>query len=353
MFGATSLPPTIIATTPGAVEKGQTTIGTVTPGRGDTLTLKETAGAGTLSLGAVQNDGTQQVVYTAPAAVPASATDAVSYTIAENGLSVPGSANVQLDAGPSITPATPSAVGQGKTTVIGTVTPGLSGRRLTLKETAGSGTLSLGAVQTNGTQQVIYTAPASIPTSTTDTVTYTVSDQHNDAVASGGPETVPLVAAPATPPPSIKAPATATVNVGQASPISGVSLAETPTTSGETFTAVLTDTNGVLAATTSAKGGGGTITPVEWRQDADDQRHAGAGERRPHDADRHRRLDGIRYDHGQRPRQQRRERDASLDRRDGERRARQWKLYGRSIGVEQRRQARQRKQQGFRRTGCQ
>ena len=61
--------------------------------------------------------------------------------------------------------------------------------------------------------------------------------------------------------PSITAPATATVGVGQTSPISGVSVAETPTTTGETFTAVLADTNGVLSANTSATGGGGTITP--------------------------------------------------------------------------------------------
>ena len=41
----------------------------------------------------------------------------------------------------------------------------------------------------------------------------------------------------------------------------GISLSESPVTNGETFTAVLSDTNGVLSATTSAAGGGGTITP--------------------------------------------------------------------------------------------
>ena len=64
-----------------------------------------------------------------------------------------------------------------------------------------------------------------------------------------------------TPTPTITAPMTATVGAGQASPIGGISVAETPTTTDETFTAVLTDTSGVLSATTAATAGGGTITP--------------------------------------------------------------------------------------------
>ena len=62
-------------------------------------------------------------------------------------------------------------------------------------------------------------------------------------------------------PPSITAPGTATVGAGQPCPISGISVSETPTTTGETFTVVLTDTNGVLSASTATTGGGGTITP--------------------------------------------------------------------------------------------
>ena len=114
-------------------------IGTVAPGfAGDTLTLKETAGAGILNLGTVQANGTQQIIYTAPTTVSASTTDAVSYTVIENGATATGTANVQLDVGPSIAPETPSAVGQGQTTDIGLLTPGLAGDTLTLKETAGS-----------------------------------------------------------------------------------------------------------------------------------------------------------------------------------------------------------------------
>jgi hypothetical protein len=56
-------------------------------------------------------------------------------------------------------------------------------------------------------------------------------------------------------------PATVAQNVATA--IAGVSVSETgnTTTSGETFTAVLSDTNGVLSANTGGGGGGGTITP--------------------------------------------------------------------------------------------
>jgi hypothetical protein len=45
--------------------------------------------------------------------------------------------------------------------------------------------------------------------------------------------------------------------VGQVNPIAGVSLSESPTTTGETFTAILTDGHGVLSAT--ASGGGDTV----------------------------------------------------------------------------------------------
>src|SRR5262249_18725329 len=93
-----------------------------------------------------------------------------------------GAAGVQLDAGPPIAATTPAVVEKGQTTVVATVTPGLPGDTLMLKQTGGAGTLSLGLVS-NGKQQVIYTAPGLIPTSVVDTFSYTISDQHNDAVA--------------------------------------------------------------------------------------------------------------------------------------------------------------------------
>src|SRR5208282_4752383 len=60
--------------------------------------------------------------------------------------------------------------------------------------------------------------------------------------------------------PSITAPAAATVGVGQPGAIAGVSIAESPTTSGETFTATLADTHGLLAATGTGVSGSGTTS---------------------------------------------------------------------------------------------
>src|SRR6202021_1866980 len=107
------------------------------------------------SLGASIN-GVQQVIYTAPASIETSVVDAVSFTVADeyDGIAS-GSAQVPLDAGPAIATATPAVVENGQTTIIGTVTAGLAGDVLTLTQTGGSGTLSLGAVG-GGMQQVIY-----------------------------------------------------------------------------------------------------------------------------------------------------------------------------------------------------
>jgi len=91
-------------------------------------------GTGTLALGAVQADGTQQVIYTAPTSVGTSTLDAVSYTVADQHKDAvaKASASVQLDAGPSIIPVAPSQVAQGQTVTITNVSPGLSGDTLTI-----------------------------------------------------------------------------------------------------------------------------------------------------------------------------------------------------------------------------
>src|SRR6202007_1136075 len=96
-----------------------------------------------------------------------------------------GSANVQLDAGPTITPATPDVVEINQMTVVGTVTPGLPGDALNLvsqTETAG-GTLSLQLV--GGVEEIVYTAASAIPSRVVDNVSYSIDDQHHDAVATG------------------------------------------------------------------------------------------------------------------------------------------------------------------------
>jgi CRISPR-associated endonuclease Cas1 len=182
--------PTITTATPAVVEKGQSTeIGTVAPGLpGDTLTLKQTSGSGALSLRLV--GGVEEVIYTAPATVAASTTDAVTYSVNDEfGDTTSGTASIQLDAGPTIAAVTPSVLEQNHSEEIGTIAPGLVGDTLTLNKTSGSGALSLQVV--GGVEEVIYTSPAIIASSALDAVTYTVTDQHNDAAATGS-STVPL-----------------------------------------------------------------------------------------------------------------------------------------------------------------
>jgi hypothetical protein len=60
--------------------------------------------------------------------------------------------------------------------------------------------------------------------------------------------------------PVIAAPASASVALGKATSIAGVSLSEAGTTTKETFTVVLTDTNGKLSATGKGITGSGTTT---------------------------------------------------------------------------------------------
>jgi hypothetical protein len=95
------------------------------------------------------------------------------------------------------------------------------------------------------------------PTAGSDTITVTASDSLGSSAAQQ------QIAVTVNGRPTITVPATAWVGQGQAASISGVSVAEAgnTTTSGEIFTVVLADTNGVLSAGTGATGGGGTITP--------------------------------------------------------------------------------------------
>jgi Ca2+-binding RTX toxin-like protein len=208
----------------------------VTPGlAGDTLSLQQTGGNGTLALQSV--GGVEEVIYTAPPAIAASAQDAVSYTISDqhNDAMATGSASVQLDAGPSITAVTPSVVEKNQSTEIGTVTPGLAGDTLSLQQTGGNGTLALQLV--GGVEEVIYTAPPTIATSTPDTVSYTISDQHNDAMAAGS-ASVQLDAGP-----SITAVTPSVVENGQTTEIGIV----TPGLAGDLLTLQQTSGNGTLA----------------------------------------------------------------------------------------------------------
>ena len=172
----------------GTIEVGQSYIvGTVTAGlAGDTLSIQGTATGGTYSLGA-PSGLVQNVIYTATLA-GANLADVTSYVIKDqyNDASSGGTANIQIDKGPSATTALNLVVGHGLTygiTMVATgATVGLSGD--TLKFATDSATL--GSVATIlGGATLNYTAPAAIFVPTLDTVTYTINDQYNDVSQPG------------------------------------------------------------------------------------------------------------------------------------------------------------------------
>src|SRR5204863_116803 len=116
--------------------------------------------------------------------------------------------------------------------------------------------------------------PASAGVITDNAGAITVSGAHTYAGAGQGTVSVTLsddtpgtATATATSTANVNAPPVITrstpiqVQQNQASPVSGVSIADADATgAGETITVRLGDTNGLLSATTGASGGGGTIT---------------------------------------------------------------------------------------------
>ena len=135
--------------------------------------------------------------------------------------------------------ATAAAAGGG-----GTVTPSNGGTTLTI-----SGTLAqLNADLTTLTDDDATTAADTITVNATDT--------------NGGSAPAASVAVTVNGVPAITASTSATVQQNQATAVTGVSVSETgnTTTSGETFTATLTDTNGVLSTTGTGVSGSGTTS---------------------------------------------------------------------------------------------
>jgi hypothetical protein len=74
--------------------------------------------------------------------------------------------------------------------------PGFAGETLTLKQTSptADGTVSLQNI--NGAEEVIYSAPSSIPASTNEAASYTVTGQYGATVS--GSATVTLLSNPVT-----------------------------------------------------------------------------------------------------------------------------------------------------------
>ena len=131
--------------------------------------------------------------------------------------------------GAGVLTANTSATGGG-----GTITPSNGGKTLTI-----TGTLT----QVDADLTTLADADAS---TAADTITVDAHDSFGNVATQ---HSVAVTVTPASGSLAITAPGTATVGVGRTNPIAGVSISESPTTSGETFTAVLADTNGVWRRT--------------------------------------------------------------------------------------------------------
>jgi hypothetical protein len=287
----------------GALEKATVVLGGFIPG--DTLTVSNGGpGIGSITF----SDGTLTLSGSAPIPEYQAALDSVEYsftpsngdptdggpdavrTISWTGQSVDGlfsnTATSTLDVSasvgtPSITAPGSVTVGANRTAAIGGVsvaeTPTTGGETFTVVVSDSSGLLSANTGATNGGGTIIGSNSTSLTISgsltqvdadlTTladndssagsDTITVSASDSNGHAA------TPASIAVTVNGPPTIAATTPATVQQNVATAIPGVSVAETgnTTTSGETFTVVVADGAGVLAANTGVSGGGGTISP--------------------------------------------------------------------------------------------
>jgi hypothetical protein len=184
----------------------------------------------------------------------------------------PASIAVTTNGLPAITAPASLVLGQGQTAPVAKVKLAESGNTtgetftVTVSDTSGllgaTGTGVSGAGTTTLTitgslSQVnkdLATLTDSSATAGTDTITLTGSDSLGDT---GTPTTIAVTTNGL---PAIAAPSTATVTDGKATAITGVSLSESGTTTGETFTVKLSDANGLLSTTGSGVSGSGTTT---------------------------------------------------------------------------------------------
>ena len=118
----------------------------------------------------------------------------------------------------------------------------------------GSGTTNLTIA---GTLAQVNSALASVtdndPTTPSDTITLTAVDSFGNQTAASTSVTVTVNGRPV-----IGSPAAAIIGVGKATLVDGVSLSESGTSTGETFTVNVSDSNGLLSATGAAVSGSGT-----------------------------------------------------------------------------------------------
>ena len=268
-----------------------------TAGTTDPITLKATDG--------FNNTTTQQIAVTvngAPVLTTPAQTIGITQADMITGVSVTESGNTT---GETFTATLSDITGVLSATATGggdTVSSSNSGHTLTITGTLDQVNADLKTLtDTNGTA------------GTTDPITLKATDGFNNTTTQQIAVTVngaPVLTTPAQ-----------TIGITQADMITGVSVTESGNTTGETFTATLSDITGVLSAT--ATGGGDTVSSSNSGY-PDHHRHAGSGERRPQNADRHQRHGrDDRPDHAEGDRRLQ-QHHHSADRGDGERGAGTW-----------------------------
>ena len=72
-----------------------------------------------------------------------------------------------------------------QTVELGTVTPGEAGDTLSVTSTVSAGSDTVTLQDVGGVEEVIYTAPATVAAAGPVSISYSVTDQHDDAVAQG------------------------------------------------------------------------------------------------------------------------------------------------------------------------
>ena len=240
--GATAGNGTTSLTITGALSTVNTALGTLAdtdPTAGpDLITVNATDSIGNAASSqtiAVTANGLPVITAPANATVAQNVATAVSgVSIAETGNTAGETFTAVLADTNGVLAANTGAVGGG-----GTVTPSNGGTTLTI-----AGTLAqVNADLTTLTDDDASTAP--------DTITVNASDSFGNAASQASIAVTVTLQSGAL---SILSPATATVGVGQAGAIAGVSIAESPVAPSETFTVTLTDANGKLSATGATAG---------------------------------------------------------------------------------------------------
>ena len=254
---------------------------------GETFTVKVTDKSGLLSATGtgISGSGTTSLTITGTLAqVNADlATLAVSEAAAGNdtitltptdslgGSGTPVTVAVTTNGLPIVTAPSSLIIGAGKTVpfmVTLTETGNTAGETFTVTLTDATGLLSATGtgITGSGTNSLTITGSLALvvkdlktltdtsSTPGTDTITITSSDSLGDSGVTQ------FIAVTTNGLPVIAAPPSAAVTTGKAMAILGVSLSETGNTTGETFTDVLTDTNGLLTANGKGITGSGTTT---------------------------------------------------------------------------------------------